>query len=352
MSGRHERARRLCGDAGSPPSFEDGSLPKVAGRKMTSPQLQPGAGIAAQGGDGPGGDPATLLADIFRPGEARDVAAVLSLREVTVQFGGVAALRDVTFDVAPHDVVAVVGPNGAGKSTLLNVVSGLIRPTGRGDVTLLGEPLRGKSVAAVARLGVGRSFQSPPFIDTETVLQNVMVGQHLRLGYHMGAQLLRRRHVRALERAAERQALDVLEFVGVAELAASKIDSLPYGTRKLIDIARAIVSGPELLLLDEPTSGLDGDEQIAVGRILMNLHRATPVTVLVVEHHMDVVRAVANTVIGLHAGAVVAVGPPDEVLASESFRAALVGDPVEEPAASPSPAAHRFRNEPPQGAER
>jgi branched-chain amino acid transport system ATP-binding protein len=295
---------------------------------MTFQQVEPSAATGIHGPDGPGGDPASLLADIFRPAEADDVDALLSLREVTVQFGGVAALRDVTFDVAPHDVVAVVGPNGAGKSTLLNVVSGLIRPTGAGDVTLLGEPLRRKSVAAVARLGVGRSFQSPPFIDSETVLENVMVGQHLRLGYHMGAQILRRRHVRQLERAAERQALDVLEFIGVVDLRAAKIDSLPYGTRKLIDIARAVVSGPKLLLLDEPTSGLDGDEQAAVGRILTNLHRATPVTILVVEHHMDVVRAVASTVIGLHAGTVVAMGAPNEVLSSESFRAALVGDPL------------------------
>jgi branched-chain amino acid transport system ATP-binding protein len=271
---------------------------------------------------------ADLLRGIFATGHESS-GPLLSLREVTVLFGGVAALRDVTFDVAQHDVVAVVGPNGAGKSTLLNVVSGLIRPTGSSDVVLFGESVRGRSVAAVARLGVGRSFQSPPFIDAETVLENVMLGQHLRLGYRMGDQIFRRRHVKRLEREAREQALAVLEFVGLAHLRSARIESLPYGTRKLIDIARALVSGPRLLLLDEPTSGLDGDEQSDVGRILLDLHRATPVTILIVEHHMDVVRTVANTVVGLQAGAVLATGTPDAVFDSEGFRAAIVGEPVQ-----------------------
>lgn len=245
---------------------------------------------------------------------------MLSFCDVDVTFGGVKALRGVTFDVRAREFTAVIGPNGAGKSTMLNAISGLIREYAKGEILIEGSSMLGKAPVQIARTGVGRSFQNPPLIDTATVLENVMLGEHLRLGYRMGDQIWRRRRVRRLESEAERRALTILEFIELSDLRHQPVGSLPYGTRKLIDIARAVVAGPKLLLLDEPTSGLDAEEQSAVGQILLELHQATLVTILIVEHHMHVVRSIASRVIGLESGSVVAIGTPEEVLNSEAFQ--------------------------------
>jgi len=268
---------------------------------------------------------ADWLAEIFDAPPPSPDGPLLSLRDLRAQFGGVRALAGVTFDVRAHDVVAVVGPNGAGKSTLLNAVSGLLHDNLEGQIHFQGRPVLGLSPTRVAALGFGRSFQDPPLVDGETVLENVLLGAHLRLGYRMADQLWRRGLVKRREAEARERALSILDFTGLGGLTHAKVGGLPYGTRKLIDIARALISGPRVLLLDEPTSGLDPDEQRAVGRLLAELHRATPVTVLIVEHHMDVVRTVATRVVGLQSGAVLVAGTPDEVLDSAAFRTALVG---------------------------
>jgi branched-chain amino acid transport system ATP-binding protein len=254
-----------------------------------------------------------------------DAQPLLSIRDLTVLFGGVRALSEVTFDVNRGDVVAVVGPNGAGKSTMLNSISGLVRDNAEGGISFEGNQVLGHSPVSIVRAGVGRSFQDPPLIDTESVLENVLLGAHARSSYGIGAQMFRRGHVRRLEAEATERAESILDFVGLAAFRDRPVAGLPYGRRKLIDIARAILAGPKLLLLDEPTSGLDGDEQKAVARLLNELHRTTPVTILLVEHHMDIVRSIASTVIGLAVGAIVATGTPGEVLDSAEFRSVIVG---------------------------
>jgi branched-chain amino acid transport system ATP-binding protein len=262
------------------------------------------------------------------PGTAAPVPAgdpALALRDVSVHFGGVAALSEVNLDVAAGEVVAVVGPNGAGKSTLLNAVSGLLGDRVSGTVLLAGRDVRGMSASQIARLGVGRSFQDPPLLDDESATTNVLVGQHLRLGYPLADQLFRPRRVNRIERAAAERAAETLAFVGLGHLAEQPVAGLAYGTRKLIDIARAIASEPQLLLLDEPTSGLDRNEQQAVATMLMQLHQRSPLAVLVVEHHMEVVRSVATKVAGLHSGSVLMIGTPSEVLDSQEFLDAVTG---------------------------
>lgn len=261
-----------------------------------------------------------LLSEIFDSAESHSEEPVLSIRDVSVHFGGVNALSGVTFDVKEHEVVSVVGPNGAGKSTLLNTVSGLVRGNASGEISLGGRQILGKPPITIAKSGVGRSFQDPPLIDKESVLENVMLGEHLRLRYRMGDQIWRRRRVNRFENEARRRATIVLEFMGLLDLKDSPVAGLSYGVRKLIDIARCTVAGPRLLLLDEPTSGLDTEEQSVVGRILQELHGTTSVTILVVEHHMHVVRSVSDRVVGLESGGVVTIGSPDEVLGSEAFR--------------------------------
>jgi branched-chain amino acid transport system ATP-binding protein len=265
------------------------------------------------------------LADIFEKtlgASSTSPDTILDVRDLTVRFGGVLALNGITFSVRRHELVALIGPNGSGKSTTLNSISGLVSGNASGEIAIRDQTVLGRPPVAIARAGVARSFQNPSLIDSISVIENVMVGEHLRLGYSLFDQMFRRRRVRRAEREARIRALTALEFMGLSHLAEHNVAGLAYGTRKLLDIARAIVSGPDLLLLDEPTSGLDGDEQSAVGSMLQELHRATDISILVVEHHMHVVRQIADRVVALESGQVLTIGTPDEVLQSDTFRQA------------------------------
>ena len=248
---------------------------------------------------------------------------LLTLSGVNVSFAGIHALSGVDLEVRQHDVLAIIGPNGAGKSTLLNAICGIVDV--RGQITFNGRQLAGRRPAEIAAAGLGRSFQDPPLIEHYTVLENVVCGAHLRLGYRMFDQVLRRRKVSASERMMEQKAMALLDFVGLAGRAGVRVGELAYGARKRVDIARAMVSGPRLLLLDEPSSGLDGQERDALTSILLLLREQERVGILVVEHHMDLVRATASRVVALQAGSVLMAGDPDEVLSSEVFRSAVVG---------------------------
>jgi branched-chain amino acid transport system ATP-binding protein len=260
-----------------------------------------------------------------------DSSPLLAIRDLDVRFGGLRALSEISVDIYRSEVVAIVGPNGAGKSTLLNAISGLLGDSVSGEVTLSGKSVLHSHPAAIAAAGVARSFQNPPLIESETVLQNILLGAHLRLRYRMVDQIVRRRTVAAREREATQLAITVLEFAGLARVIDRPVAGLPYGSRKIIDIARTLMSSPKLLLLDEPTSGLDVHERELVQNLLMELRKSTELAILFVEHHMDIVRATADRVIGLQAGAVLAVGTAVEVLDSEAFRSSVVGTRHETP---------------------
>jgi ABC-type branched-subunit amino acid transport system ATPase component len=253
-----------------------------------------------------------------------------------VSFGGLVALSDVSFTLGPTDTVAIIGPNGAGKTTTLNAIGGLVRSTGR--VELAGRDLSGAKPVAVAQAGIGRSFQDPVLIDEYSVFENVLCGAFLRLGYSTFDQVFRRRRVRDHEKRMGHRAMELLEVMGIAGLARETAGQLPYGVRKMVDIARALESGPRLLLLDEPSSGIDGHERAALQKALISLREAGEVAVLMVEHHMDLVRATATKVVALQAGTLLAAGTATEVLDSESVRTALVGGSA---APAPDPAGHR-----------
>jgi ABC-type branched-subunit amino acid transport system ATPase component len=274
----------------------------------------------------------SLLADI--PSGSLDGSPLLAIRDVNVRFDGLRALSEISVDVYRNELIAVVGPNGAGKTTLLNAISGLLGDSVSGEVSLCGKSILHTHPAAIAAAGVARSFQNPPLIESESVLQNMLLGAHLRLGYRMIDQIVRRRAVAAREREATQLAVAVLEFAGLARVIHRPVAGLPYGSRKIIDIARTLMSSPKLVLLDEPTSGLDMHERELVKNLLIELRKSTGLAILVVEHHMDIVRATADRVIGLQAGAVLAVGTAAEVLDSEEFRSSVVGSRREPPSES------------------
>jgi branched-chain amino acid transport system ATP-binding protein len=272
---------------------------------------------------GDGSNSEARLDEVFDRPLAASEGQLLSIRGLTVKFGGVNALSGVSLDVGHHDLVAIIGPNGAGKTTTLNAICQLIRCSG--SITFAGQPIERLPAWKIATAGIGRSFQDPPLIDHYTVLENVLCGAHLRLRYGILHQLIWRRRVREQERLMTRRALTLLDFVGLAGQADEEAGSLSFGTRKLVDIVRAMVAGPRLLMLDEPSSGLDRQERDGLRHILLALRQERRVAILAVEHHMDLVRATATHVIALQAGVVLMAGSPAEVLDSDRFRVAVVG---------------------------
>ena len=262
---------------------------------------------------------------------------LLELDDVTVNFGGVKALSALTFAVDQGDVVALVGPNGAGKTTTLNAIGGLIRRNLTGRVTLDGHAIHHLTAAEVARLRIARSFQHPPLLDKETVLENVMLGANLRQGYGLLDQYVRWGKVRRAESSLLSDAYDNLRLLGIESSAQKFAGSVPYAVSKLADIARALLMRPRLLLLDEPTSGLGSGERAIVVEAISRIREAREITVVLVEHHMEMVREVADVVVGLQAGTAVKVGTPSEVLDAAEFRVALVGRRNEVVGAVPAP---------------
>jgi branched-chain amino acid transport system ATP-binding protein len=254
---------------------------------------------------------------------------LLSVSHLSVQFGGIRALLDLSLDVRPGEVVVIIGPNGAGKSTTLNAISGLV-PC-RGEVLVNGQSTRKCSPSQLAAVGVGRSFQDPQLIDRSTVLDNVLCGAHASLGYAPWQQVLLPLSVARRERQATEFAMHLLDKVRLATYMHAKVHDLSYGARKLVDIVRALASRPSVLLLDEPTSGLDRDKSAELEELIVSLSRESDIAILVVEHHMDMVRRVATRVVALQAGEVLMTGTPTEVLDSAELQASFVGSSAQRP---------------------
>jgi ABC-type branched-subunit amino acid transport system ATPase component len=247
----------------------------------------------------------------------------LEVLGVEKRFGGVVAVRDVTFRVPTRTVHALIGPNGAGKTTLFNVVSGLLAAD-RGEVRLDGRALNGLGPAARAALGVARTFQNLQIFGDMTVLENVVVGRHRRAGVGLLGAALRTPATLRAERAIHAAAWATLEFVGLAHRGHDPAGSLPLGQQRLLEIARALALEPTLLLLDEPAAGLTSAELGRLGELIGAI-RAQGTTVLLVEHHMDLVMGISDTVLVLHHGEVLAEGPPEMVRSHRGVVEAYLG---------------------------
>jgi branched-chain amino acid transport system ATP-binding protein len=240
---------------------------------------------------------------------------LLSVREVSIRFGGIVALDRVSFDVSEGSVLGVIGPNGAGKTTLFNCVTRLYTPH-TGSILLDGHDLLRERPHAIVRRGVARTFQNVELFRRMTVLDNVLVGLHgdaswQRLDWLSSA--FGTPWTRRTERVARERALATLEDVGLAHLAHRPVSGLPFGTLKAVELARALVSRPRLLLLDEPAGGLNHQEVGELEVLLKRLHAAYRLTLLVVEHHMTLVMDVSDQIVVLDFGRKIAEGPPHQV---------------------------------------
>ena len=248
-----------------------------------------------------------------------------SMCDVTVRFGGLTALTEVSLDARPREVLGVIGPNGAGKTTLFNVACGFVRPD-QGTIRWRGEDLPRLRPTDLAGLGIARTLQGLALFDRMTVLDNVLVGADptATAGFWSGLLGLRR-GARDEARLRER-ALAALDELGVATYAGRYPAALPYALRKKVALARALVAEPALLLLDEPASGLSEEEMAELAERLRGL--TDRMAVLLVEHHMDLVMSVCDRLVVLDFGKVIAAGTPAEVKDDPAVRAAYLGEAV------------------------
>jgi branched-chain amino acid transport system ATP-binding protein len=249
---------------------------------------------------------------------------LLQVRDVAVRFGGIVALDGVSFDVAEGSIVGLIGPNGAGKTTLFNCVSRLY-PCDRGDIVFDGRSLLAASRHRIAALGIGRTFQNVALFGSMSVLENVMLGAHCRSASGFFANALRLPRVRVEEAEIAGKAASLLRLLDLAAVAAVPVMQLPFGTRKRVELARALAAEPKLLLLDEPASGLNHEEVGELGRLIRSLRERLRLTVLLVEHHMSLVMSISERVVALNFGRVIAQGAPAEVRRHPELERAYLG---------------------------
>ena len=250
---------------------------------------------------------------------------MLAIDGVTVRFGGLTALNNVSIDVPAGGVVAVIGPNGSGKSTLFNVITGLV-PAASGAITFQGKPILGLRPHQVLRAGVARTFQNIRLFPTLSVLDNVLIGRHARLHSGAPASILHTPGNRREEQDARQTALDIVAMFGnrLTPRLNQAVAGLSYANRRRVEIARALASRPQLLLLDEPTAGMNPAETLELAEQIKSLH-ALGLTILIIEHKLDVVTALADKVIVLDHGEKIAEGRPEEVRRNEQVLTAYLG---------------------------
>ena len=272
-----------------------------------------------------------------RPGDGPgNGTAVLVANEVSVSFGGLLALDEVSMSVGEGEVVGVIGPNGAGKTTLFNVICGFVHPD-TGTITYRGRVLRRHHPHDLARLGIARTLQGVGLCAGLTVHENVMLGAEPVLRSDLGSSFLGLWRSSREERRVGARALEVLDELGAADYARRLPSALPYAMQKRTALARALMAEPRLLLLDEPASGLSESEMDALGTRIRDL--TGRMSVLLVEHHMDLVMSVCDRIVVLNFGRLIAQGTPDVIRADPAVVSAYLGDEVQDHRAGGDPEA-------------
>ena len=253
-----------------------------------------------------------------------DASPLLSARGLSVRFGGVLAVNDVSFDVRRGEVFTLIGPNGAGKTTVFNLISRIYTPTA-GTIEFEGGPLLDRAPHEIASLGIARTFQNIELFENASVLQNLLIGRHTHRRTGLWSDLLFTPRARAAELQAREAVERVIDLLDLQHHRESLVHGLPYGVRKVVELARALCTEPKLILLDEPSSGLNVEETDDMAFWIDDIRHELGITVLMVEHDMTLVSRVSDRVLAMNQGETLAVGTPAEVQANAAVIEAYLG---------------------------
>jgi branched-chain amino acid transport system ATP-binding protein len=251
-------------------------------------------------------------------------APILDLQSISLRFGGVHALTNISFDVFEHEIRAIIGPNGAGKSSMLNVINGIYQPQ-EGTITLRGERLTDLTPPRAARLGIARTFQNIALFKGMSVLDNIMAGRYLHTHatfLEVALQLPRARREETQNREA---AEEIIEFLEIEHIRKTPVSRLPYGLQKRVELGRALAVQPEILLLDEPMAGMNIEEKQDMSRFILEVNDHYGTTIVLIEHDMGVVMDLSDRVVVLDYGKKIGDGTPDEVRSNQAVIDAYLG---------------------------
>jgi branched-chain amino acid transport system ATP-binding protein len=236
---------------------------------------------------------------------------ILDTKDVSKHFGGIKAVEGVSFKIKGNSIASIIGPNGAGKTTLFNCLTGITKPS-RGQIYFRDSDISGLLPHEVAQLGIARTFQNIRIFPDMTVIENVMVAQHGRIRYGLLSAILRSNKFRAREVSIREKAFEFLELTGLEGFAGTHAGNLPYGSRRRLEIARALATEPDIILLDEPTAGMNPSETQDVMNLIKTV-RELGKTVIIIEHDMHLVMGISDWIVVLDHGIKIAEGPPDKV---------------------------------------
>ena len=256
------------------------------------------------------------------------VEAFFRADRVSISFGGLRALADVSFQVKKGDVHAIIGPNGAGKTTIFNCISGIYKPDA-GEIRFLGERIDGRKPDRVARLGIARTFQNIELFKHMNAMDNIMLGRHIfmKTGLFHGVFMWGRRSFAGREEREHRGKVEeIIDFLDLQAVRNSSVGGLPYGTQKMVELGRALALEPRLLLLDEPCAGMTAEEKQDLTFKIEDIKEELGITVLLIEHDMGMVMEISDRVLVVDFGSVVAEGPPEEVQKDPEVLRAYLGD--------------------------
>lgn len=252
------------------------------------------------------------------------MSAMLELKNITKKFGGLTAVNDLSMVVNEHEIHALIGPNGAGKTTATNMIEGVYHPTS-GQIFFKGEEITTKSTYQIARLGIGRTFQNIKLYDTMTALENVMVGGHQLTKLDLFPSIINPAGLLKEEKMLKEKALMLLDYVGLLSIKDEYVKNLPYGNKKVLEVARALMMDPELLLLDEPAAGLNPSERAEFVALIRRIHDEGK-TIFMIEHNMDVIMNVSDQITVVNFGAKIAEGTPKEIQTNPEVIKAYLGE--------------------------
>ena len=265
------------------------------------------------------------MGDVAAPvGDRRLGDVLLAVERISLSFGGVKALNDISFDVREHEIRAIIGPNGAGKSSLLNVINGVYHPQ-QGTITYRGRERREMDPHAAAAAGIARTFQNIALFKGMSVLDNIMTGRNLKMRASFLEQAIWFGRARREELAHRAKVEEIIDFLEIQHIRRTPVGRLPYGLQKRVELARALAAEPLLLLLDEPMAGMNVEEKQDMCRFVLDVNEQYGTTIVLIEHDMGVVMDISDRVVVLDYGRKIGDGTPDEVRANPEVISAYLG---------------------------